>query len=102
MRVKIDLPAHELIHSGMYARVILPMSGKNYFIPRTAVLTKGQVKGVFVVDANNVAQFRIIKIGQEIQGFIEITSGLTEKDKVVISNLNEVTDGTKVDVLGER
>lgn len=102
MRVKIDLPAHELIHSGMYARVILPMSGKNYFIPRTAVLTKGQVKGVFVVDANNVARFRIIKIGQEIQGFIEITSGLTEKDKVVISNLNEITDGTKVDVLGER
>lgn len=102
MRVKIDLPSHELIHSGMYARVILPMSGKNYFIPRTAVLTQGQVKGVFVVDDNNVARFRIIKIGQEIQGFIEITSGLTEKDKVVISNLNEVTDGTKVDVLGER
>ena len=102
MRVKIDLPTHELIHSGMYARVILPMSGKNYFIPRTAVLTQGQVKGVFVVDENNVARFRIIKIGQEIQGFIEITSGLTEKDKVVISNLNEVTDGTKVDVLGER
>src|SRR3989339_1271834 len=42
MRVKIDLPTHELIHSGMYARVILPMSGKNYFIPRTAVLTQGQ------------------------------------------------------------
>ena len=102
MRVKIDLPTHELIHSGMYARVILPMSGKNYFIPRTAVLTQGQVKGVFVVDENNVARFRIIKIGQEIQGFIEITSGLTEKDKVVITNLNEVTDGTKVDVLGER
>lgn len=102
MRVKIDLPTHELIHSGMYARVILPMSGKNYFIPRTAVLTQGQVKGVFVVDDNNVARFRIIKVGQEIQGFIEITSGLTEKDKVVISNLNEVTDGTKVDVLGER
>ncbi|MGD9579993.1 MAG: efflux RND transporter periplasmic adaptor subunit [Vampirovibrionia bacterium] len=101
MKVKIDLPPHELLHSGLYARVVVPMSGKNYFIPRTAVLTKGQVKGVFVVDKNNVARFRIIKIGQEIQGFIEITSGLNEDDKVIISNLNEVTDGTKVDVLGE-
>lgn len=100
-KVKIDLPVHKAIHSGMYARVVLPMGGKNIFVPRTAIVTKGQVVGVFVVDEKNVARFRIIKEGQEIQGFVEIISGLTEEDKVVISNLENMTDGTKVIVLGE-
>ena len=58
--------------------------------------------GVFVVNDKNIARFRIIKVGQEIQGFIEIISGLKEKDKVIISNLEAITDGTKVIVLGEK
>lgn len=102
MKVKIDIPAHELIYSGMYARVVIPMKGENYFIPRTAIVQKGQVTGVFVVDKDNIARFRIIKTGQDIQGFIEIISGLTDADKVIISNLEEVTDGTKVVILGEK
>lgn len=102
MKVKIDLPAHELIYSGMYARIVIPMSGKNYFIPRTAVVKKGQVLGVFVVDDKNIARFRIIKSGQTIQGFVEIISGLNNKDKVIVNNLENVEDGTKVVVLGEK
>lgn len=101
-KVKIDLPPHKAIHSGMYARVILPISGKNIFVPRTAIVKKGQINGVFVVDSKNIARFRIIKPGQEIQGFVEVLSGLSANDKVIISELNNVTDGTKVIVLGEK
>jgi RND family efflux transporter MFP subunit len=83
-KVKIDIPPHELLHAGMYARAIMPISGTNIFIPRTALINKGQITGVYVVDNNNIARFRIIKPGQEIQGFVEVISGLTEKDKVSV------------------
>lgn len=101
MKLKIDLPPHELIRSGMYARIVVPTSGKNLFIPRTAIVKRGQVTGVFVVDASNYAKFRIVKIGQDIQGFTEVISGLNKKDKVIISNLDKVSDGQKVIVLGD-
>lgn len=101
MRVKIDLPPHDLIRSGMYARIIVPTGGKNLFIPGTAIVKKGQVTGVFVVDSDNYARFRIVKVGQNIQGFTEVISGLDKKDKVIISNLEKVSDGQKVVVLGD-
>ena len=101
VKVKIDIAPHDLIHSGMYARVVIPQSGENYFVPRMAIITKGQVKGVFVVDKKNIARFRILKTGQEILGFVEVLSSLDKDDKVIISRLDEINDGTKVIILGE-
>lgn len=101
-KVKIDLKSEKVLHSGMYARVILLMGGENLFVPRTAVVTQGQIKGVFVVDTKNIARFKIIKPGQDIQGFIQVLSGLTDTDKVITSNLENIHDGTKVKILGEK
>ena len=101
-KVKIDIPSHKLIHSGLYARVVLPVGGKNIFIPHMAIVKRGQIVGVYVVNRQNVARFRIIKTGQDIQGYIEVLSGLTENDKVIINKLDKISDGTKVVVLGEK
>ena len=97
-RVMIDLPPHKVIHSGMYARAVVHIGGKSIFIPRTAIITRGQITGVFVVDDTNTARFRIIKPGEDIQGFVEVLSGLTNKDKVIISKLDLIVDGTKVKI----
>lgn len=101
-RVKIDLPPHKAIHSGMYARANVPIKSQNLFITGTAVVQKGQVKGVYVVDSENIARFRVIKVGQDIDGFAEVISGLSEDDNVIISELNNISDGTKVQVLGDK
>lgn len=101
-KVKIDIQPTNFIHPGMYARAIILMGGENIFIPRTAIVTRGQIQGVFVVDNKNIARFRIIKAGQDIQGFVPVISGLNDSDKVVISNVDQVNDGTKVKVLGDK
>ncbi len=97
--IKISLPLDIQVKSGMFARVHIPLgSGKMLLIPVTAVLERGQLTGLYVIDDNAVAHFRLIRLGKTFQDRVEVLSGLKEGDRFVAEPDPKLMDGAKVQV----
>jgi RND family efflux transporter MFP subunit len=65
-------------------------------IPLEAVSRNGDQATVLVVDSQNVVNERPVKLGQESSTQVEVLSGLTEGERVIVGNLGEFTPGQKV------
>lgn len=97
--VKIELPKTEGLLPGMFGRASLGKDmTKTILVPKSAVVEKGQLTGVFAV-TNGVARFRMIKTGMTSGDKVEILSGLTEGEEVAISNINRLNDGSQVEII---
>src|SRR5438094_3438684 len=75
--VKVDLPADIRLRSGLFGRVEFSRGDRtSLLIPRTAVVERGQLQGVFVLDQNKVASLRYVTLGKPSGSDVEILAGL--------------------------
>jgi multidrug efflux pump subunit AcrA (membrane-fusion protein) len=97
--VKVGLPEDERIRSGMFARVLVPV-GKSgmLLIPDSAVVRRGQLTGIYLVDPEERASFRLIREGKHFGDQVEVISGLHEGDRYVVAPPPTIVDGAKVEV----
>jgi multidrug resistance efflux pump len=95
--VKIDLPSRQGLRSGLYG-VARFMSGRKQamVVPREAVIERGQLAGVFVVDDASVARLRLVKTGKSYGENVEVLSGLSDGERIVVDGVANVKDGVKV------
>lgn len=94
--VKLDVAA-EGLQSGAFARVLFPMGSRLVLaVPKAAVLERAGITGVFVVDDQGRAQYRMVRTGAESDGRVEILSGLNPGDRVVTGNASAVNNGDRV------
>jgi hypothetical protein len=63
-------------------------------IPPSAIVRRGQLTSVFVVD-NGVARLRLVDLRES-----EVLAGLTERELVILAPPAGVTDGRRVSVGG--
>ena len=97
--VKIDLPRAEGLMPGMFGRTYIPKgTTASLLVPKSALIEKGQLTGVFVVK-DKIAGYRIIKTGIVSGDKVEVLSGLTEAEEVAVSNIEKLRDGSPVEVL---
>jgi len=67
-------------------------------IPSTAVVNQGQLTGIYMVDDDQIAHFRMIRIGRAFDDSVEVISGLKDGDRYVISQSPDLVNGVKVEV----
>jgi multidrug efflux pump subunit AcrA (membrane-fusion protein) len=66
-------------------------------IPETALVRRGQIDGVFVLDAGERLAYRIVDIGRETSpGRREILSGLSPGERIAVGGVERATDGARV------
>ena len=65
-------------------------------IPMESVNRNSGQASVFVVDSQNVVSLRPVKLGQESSTQVEVLSGLSEGERVIVGNLGEFTPGQRV------
>jgi len=99
--VKLDVPGIKGFSSGTFARVRFTVgSRKGISLPKSALLERAGISGVFVVDSNNIARYRMVRAGGEQDGLVEIEAGLNSGDKIVVSNTAELNSGDKINLTG--
>jgi RND family efflux transporter MFP subunit len=82
--VKIDLPADARVRPGLFGRARFSRGARSaLLIPRTTIIERGQLRGVFVIDANRIAQLRYVTLGQVSGESVEVLSGLQDGEKLV-------------------
>lgn len=65
-------------------------------IPQSALVTRGQLTGIFKVDAGE-ARFRLVRTGRKIAEEVEILSGVAQGDRFVVAPGPQMADGLRVE-----
>ena len=98
--VKIDLPRDCACQSGQYGKANFPVGEEpRLAVPRKAVIERGELQGIFVVNAQGAVEYRLVKTGKDLGERIEILSGLAEGERVVTSPDDRLRDGVRVEGL---
>jgi RND family efflux transporter MFP subunit len=80
---KIELRADTRLRSGLFGRARFSRGERStLLIPQTAIVERGQLLGVYVVDANSKIGLRYVTLGKTGQQ-VEVLSGLQDGEKVV-------------------
>jgi multidrug efflux pump subunit AcrA (membrane-fusion protein) len=95
--VKLDLPPQSLLRSGMYGTARFASGQRQaLLIPQRALVQRGQLTGVFVVDKENVVHLRLLKTGKTVGEQVEILSGLQEGERFATDGAAKLNDGNRV------
>lgn len=95
--VKVDLPATQGLRSGLFGRVRVLGAPRNVLVaPRSAIVKRGQLTFAFAVDDAGAARLRMVAVGAESGGQIEVLAGLHEGDQVVLDPPASLEDGRPV------
>lgn len=95
--VKVDLPADDRLKSGMFCRVLIPSGESNYLAaPAAAIVTRGQLTGIYLVDEDGAVHFRLVRVGRELGDRVEVISGLKSGDRFVVNPGPTLRDGARV------
>jgi RND family efflux transporter MFP subunit len=82
--VKIDLPADARLRSGLFGRAQFSRGKRSsLLIPQTAVVERGQLQGVYVLDLNKIANLRYVTLGKTTGTEVEVLAGLQEGERIV-------------------
>lgn len=85
-KVRVHLPERQAgLYPGMMVKVSLPIkTGEALTIPASALITRSELRAVYVLDGQDVPRLRQVRTGYEKSGEIEILSGLQAGDKVAL------------------
>jgi RND family efflux transporter MFP subunit len=100
--VKLDLPPQPGLRAGQFGRVAMPVGETAALrVPASAVVQRGQMEMVFVV-SDGKAQLRLVKIGKRIGAEVELVSGVSAGEKVVVADAAGLLDGQPVSMQNEK
>lgn len=96
--VQVKLPEMPGLRSGLFVRAYIPTgTAKTILAPETALVRYGQLIGLFVVDKENHAHFRLVRPGAVVEGKTEILTGLQDGERFVPLPKPELADGDLVE-----
>jgi RND family efflux transporter MFP subunit len=86
--IKIGLPGDarllSVMRSGMFGRARFPLGVRQaLFIPAMAIVARGQLQGVYVIDANRMSGLRYVTLGRTAGQQVEVLSGLEDGENIV-------------------
>jgi RND family efflux transporter MFP subunit len=97
--VQVALPFDPTIRSGMFSRVTLAQGNQEkLLIPASALIHQGQLTGIFLLDADQIARFRILRTGRTSGTMVEALSGIRPGDRFVVMPPPDMVDGLRVEV----
>jgi multidrug efflux system membrane fusion protein len=95
--VKVELTSDARLRSGLFGRARFPRDERSSLsIPRAAVVERGQLQGVYVIDANQIAGLRYITLGQAAGDQVEVLSGLQDGERLVAAPGSRDLSGKRI------
>lgn len=87
------------LKSGMFGRgaVSFGTEVNSITVPKKAIVEHGALVSVWALGKENTAHMRIVKVGRDTGERVEILSGLSEGDRIVVSGVEKVTEGARVE-----
>lgn len=100
LRTEIDIPNGEgILRPGMFAQVELIVAEREgaLVVPKGAVVSLDGRPGCLAVSSSGVLEKKVVETGLKSATEVEIKSGLTESDEVIVANAAAFKPGQKVE-----
>jgi RND family efflux transporter MFP subunit len=96
--VKIDLPPNPQMRTGLFGRASFPRGERQAIaIPKSAVLSRGQMQAVYVIGDDQLASLRFVTLGTASGDRVEVLSGLQNGDRIVTQPGDRELSGKQVE-----
>ncbi len=96
--VKLELPADARLRSGLFGRTQFSRGERStLLIPRAALIQRGQLQGVFVLDQNQIASLRYLSLGKPSGSSIEVLAGLQPGERLIAEPKDADLNGKKIE-----
>lgn len=94
----------ERINAGMFAKVKLYTEDFSGFpvMPSDSLVQNGDDFFAYVVRSDNTVAKMEVEKGESVDGYVQILSGVSAGDKVVIQGMTSLGDGSKVQEVGTK
>jgi RND family efflux transporter MFP subunit len=97
--VKIDLPSSSQTRAGMYGTAEFANGARQaILISRSAVVPRGSLNCVYVLDGQGIAQLRYITLGGAQGSLVEVLSGISAGEKLVDAPSDRDLAGKRIEV----
>lgn len=95
--VKIELPKDAHLRSGLFGRARFVRGERSaLFIPRAAVVERGQLQGVYVLDSEQIAGLHYVTLGRTSGQQVEVLSGLESGERIAAAPAGRELGGTRI------
>lgn len=96
--IKIELATDSRLRSGLFGKAQFSRGERRaLLVPQTAIVERGQMQGVFLLDQNKIAALHYVTLGKPTQGQVEVLAGLQEGDWLVARPGTLELDGKRVE-----
>jgi RND family efflux transporter MFP subunit len=95
--VKVALPETAGLMPGMFGRASFAVGDSpSLLVPAQALVERGGLRGVFLVDEAGLARFRWLRTGREWPDRIEVTAGLAAGERIVAAVDPGLREGDRI------
>jgi len=95
--VKISLNSQSDARAGMFARILFDMGhSEGLVIPKSSVINRADLNGVYIVDTNNIAHYRLIRLGRQLNTDVEILSGIKAGNRIITEKPELIRSGDHI------
>jgi RND family efflux transporter MFP subunit len=86
------------LKSGMFGRGAITLGNRTngILLNKKAIVERGALTFVWTVDKENIARMRLVKVGKSFGDRVEILSGLSDGEQVVVVGAEKVSEGNRV------
>lgn len=87
------------LYSGMFVNTLFPIKSsesKTVSIPKSILVKRGELTGIYTVSQSNTAILRWVRIGKTIGDDVEILSGLKQGENYIVSAEGHLYNGAKI------
>jgi RND family efflux transporter MFP subunit len=101
--VEITIPnVNAKVRPGMYARAIFNLGNRNNVVAPDNAIVKQPGSGdryVYLVHEDNTVSYEKVELGRRLDATYELISGLKDGDKVAVTSLTKLKNGTSVKIV---
>ncbi|MFB9056083.1 efflux RND transporter periplasmic adaptor subunit [Mariniflexile ostreae] len=101
VKIKLDNTDANIL-SGMFTTVQFPVerktTSKMVLIPTEALVTNGQLSGVYTVSQSNTALLRWLRLGRTFGDQVEVLSGLNSDEAYIVTAEGKLYNGAKITI----
>lgn len=101
VKIKLDIPKEMRLYSGMFVSADFPSShttNNQVLVPKIAIVSKGDLQGIYTVSTSNTAILRWLKLGRSVGDQVEVLSGLSEGEQYILSAEGKLYNGAKLNI----
>ena len=96
--VKVEIPSDPALRSGLFGRAQITRGERTaLLVPRTAIVERGQLQGIYVLDQNRIVGLRYITLGKPSAQQVEVLAGLQPGEMLIRDPGGRELSGKKIE-----